>query len=476
MLEKILVITNFESTIEKFNEDFSDSYTISYAINEVDAIANFSKDFFDYIFIDLDYIKNYQKIHLTKERFNQIVSPLQQNFPFSKKIIMANREDTQDCILAIKLGIDSYVNYPLVKEEIKYVIDAILEKVKSDAVLDYLEEKSFSYDPDYLLQSRSPEMQDVVERVRSVAKTNTTVLITGESGTGKTILARIIHHLSSRKDKKFISVHCGTLPESLVESELFGHEKGSFTGAIKRKLGKFELADGGTIFLDEIGTLSETTQIKLLQVLQERYIQRVGGENTINVDLRIIAATNSDLEARVQDGTFREDLYFRLNVFQIEMPPLRKRNEDIGKISNEILARFNHLYGKGIVSIDDQVLNAFKYYKWPGNIRELENLLERAYVLEKKKIITLDNFPSNIFNPTAPSSDRKSKFPTLNLNKARKSVLEAFEKDYLRDLLTKSHGELKEAAEISGVSTRQLHKFIAKHHINRKEFKRPSVH
>jgi DNA-binding NtrC family response regulator len=476
MDEKILVITTSDSTIETFNRDFAEHYKISFAVSDTNAIGQYAKDIFDYIFIDLDYIKNYQTTHLTKDRFYQIFIPLQKSFPFSKKIIIAKREDTQDCILAIKLGVDSYVSYPLVKEEVQYVIDAIFEKVKSDAVLDYLEENTFSYDPDYLLESRSPEMQEVVERVRSVAKTSTTVLITGESGTGKTILARIIHHLSNRKDQKFISVHCGALPESLVESELFGHEKGSFTGAVKRKLGKFELADGGTIFLDEIGTLSDTTQIKLLQVLQERFIQRVGGESNISVDLRIIAATNSDLQERVLDGTFREDLYFRLNVFQIEMPPLRKRNEDIAKISNELLARFNHLYGKGIVSIDDQVLNAFKYYKWPGNIRELENLLERAYVLEKKKILTLENFPSNIFDLPESSKTFEPKYGTLNLNKARKSALEAFEKDYLKDLLTKSHGELKEAAEISGVSTRQLHKFIAKHHINRKAFKTPSLH
>lgn len=470
LLKEILVITDIESTRKTFESHFGDKYNVSFFQSESSAIENNPESFFDYIFIDLIFLKKFDKTPLTKEHFNETFLPLQKHFPEAKKVIMAERRLVQDCVLAVKLGIDSYINYPLVVEEIQYVMDLIYERIKSHAIIEHLEKNSYKPDKLDLLESQSSSMQLIVEKIKSVAETKSTVLLTGESGTGKSVFARKIHDLSNRKNKNFISVHCGAIAENLIESELFGHEKGSFTGAIKKKLGKFELANGGTIFLDEIGTLSEATQIRLLQVLQERFIQRVGGEGNIDIDIRIIAATNSNLQNQIKQKTFREDLYYRLNVFQIKIPPLRQRCEDIEGLSKAILNRFNILYGKDIHTLDLDVLLAFKHYSWPGNIRELENLIERAYVLEKTHVLTADHFSKEIFKESNIPKAIITLFPSLNLSEARRKALEAFERNYIQELLSKSNGSLKEAAIISGVSIRQLHKFIAKHEINRKEF------
>jgi transcriptional regulator with PAS, ATPase and Fis domain len=321
-----------------------------------------------------------------------------------------------------------------------------------------------------ILYSKSNGMKSVIEKVLSVAQTDSTVLLTGESGTGKTMFAKKIHELSKRKKNEFVSIHCGAIPDTLVESEFFGHEKGSFTGAIKKKFGKFELANGGTIFLDEIGTISRATQVRLLHVLQERFIQRVGGEVNIDLDIRIIAATNSDLKRRVIDKTFREDLYFRLNVFEIHIPPLRERIEDIEDLSLAILKRLDDVYGKGIRDTSTNVKKAFKHYSWPGNIREMENLIERAYILESSQILNSKHFPTSIFETRPFSKSRIGIFPSLNLSKARKNALDSFEVRYIRELLEKTEGNLQKASIESGVSVRQLQKLISKNKINRKNY------
>jgi transcriptional regulator with GAF, ATPase, and Fis domain len=313
-------------------------------------------------------------------------------------------------------------------------------------------------------------MKEIFEQVLSVAQTNTTILITGESGTGKSYLAKKIHDLSSRKKQKLISVHCGAIADSLIESELFGHEKGAFTGAVRRKLGKFELANKGSIFLDEIGTISQSAQINLLQVLQERFFQRVGGEDDVHVDVRIIAATNVDLEQSVSNKNFRQDLFYRLNVFPIEIPPLRSRPEDILDLAHEFLEKLNKLNGKDITSIDPDVEMALTHYQWPGNIRELENIIERAYVLEKTHRLTSDNFPMAIFENDKLAKSIVTLYPSLNLHEARRHTLDSFERNYLNELFRTCKGDLKKASELSGVSIRQLQKFMAKHQINRKDF------
>jgi DNA-binding NtrC family response regulator len=313
-------------------------------------------------------------------------------------------------------------------------------------------------------------MQKVFDKIRSVAPTKSTVLLTGDTGTGKGVLASLIHQHSNRRDTKFVSVHCGAIPDTLLESELFGHEKGAFTGADRRKLGKFEISAGGTIFLDEIGTITPAAQIKLLQVLQDGTFQRVGGETTFNADVRVIAASNMDLEEMCDNGHFRKDLYFRLNVFPVEIPPLRERKEDIPHIVEVIIGRLNKFHLKEIRDVHADVMEAFYSYHWPGNIRELENLIERAYILESSSILTPESFPLELLALEAPSAQMELR-SAFTLAEVRRRALEEVEKRSLRDLLANKQGNIRESAEEAGISTRQLHKLLTKYGIKKEDFK-----
>ena len=302
-----------------------------------------------------------------------------------------------------------------------------------------------------------------------MASTRTTVLLTGETGTGKSLIAKLIHAHSNRRNKPFISVHCGAIPDTLVESELFGHEKGSFTGAIRRKLGKFELAHGGTIFLDEIGTVSQSVQVKLLNIIQERIPPRVGGENDIPVDVRIIAATNEDMGQLCEEGKFRRDLFYRLNVFPIRIPALRERQEDLPRLSEEFIRQFNGQLNTEIKGIHPHVLNIFKGYDWPGNVRELENVIERACILETGEVLQPDSFPPDLIDTqgevvTAPVKT------DLPLKEARQITIDKFEKQYLSSLLDQCQGIIKNAAQKAGITTRQLNKLMNRHQLHRSDF------
>jgi two-component system response regulator HydG len=256
---------------------------------------------------------------------------------------------------------------------------------------------------------KSVPLQDLLSLVRTIAPSDTTVLVTGETGTGKELVARLIHQLSRRKDRRFVAVNCGALPETLLESELFGHEKGSFTGAVAQKKGKFELADGGTLFLDEIGDISPAVQVKLLRVLQEREFQRVGGTSDLKANVRLIAATNRDLLAMMEQNQFRQDLFYRLNVIQLYVPTLRERPEDMAELAQHFVQRFAEKTGTSIAGLTPNTLQLCLAYKWPGNIRELENVIERAVTLtpEGKKWITPDLLPANlrVASEAAPSLD-----------------------------------------------------------------------
>jgi DNA-binding NtrC family response regulator len=324
--------------------------------------------------------------------------------------------------------------------------------------------------------TRGDAMRVVHERIRSVAPTSSTVLLTGETGTGKGVLAREIHHSSSRRHGPFVAVHCGAIPEPLLESELFGHEKGAFTGAVRRKTGRFEAARGGTLFLDEIGTVSPATQIKLLQVLQDRVFQRVGGNADIEADVRIIAATNADLDAMVTSGEFRRDLYYRLRVFPIEVPPLRQRLEDLPDLIASILAKLSRRHGLDVDSVEPAVLESFRHYSWPGNIRELENLLERACILEEGPVLSASSFPDDV-SPTAEGPTAALPLdPRRTLAEVRQAAIDAAERAYLTELLTLHEGRIAKVAEVAGITPRQLHKLMLKHQLRKEDYRpRPTV-
>ena len=328
--------------------------------------------------------------------------------------------------------------------------------------------RSFGSGSPAVTRTHSPLVRQLYGQVNSVAVTDSAVLLLGETGVGKGVIARLIHQASPRVKGPFVHVHCGAIPESLIESELFGHERGAFTGATKRKLGRFELAKGGTIFLDEISTITGATQTKLLQVLQEKIMQRVGGESPINTDVRVIAATNQDLWEMSREGRFREDLYYRLNVFPIEVVPLRERLEDIPLLVDNKLKRLEARYQKQIQAVDPEVYQVLQQYKYPGNIRELENILERAYILETGPRLERFSLPHELATPIespSPFDWRRS------LAEVRQQAIEEIEKRYLERLLSRHKGRIKPSADEAGLGTRQLRNLMIKYELHKESFK-----
>lgn len=420
----------------------------------------------DYLFLELAVLEEYVR----GQDLAAAIESLKEKSLGSKLILITQIAQMRACYTALKMGADNYLAEPLAAEEVRFVLEseAQVERLKTE--LKELGGGPARGLPVFLGQTKNPLVQKIFDQALAVAGTRSTVFITGESGTGKGVLARYIHEISSRSSERFLAIHCGAMPEALIESELFGHEKGAFTGALKRKLGKFELAHKGTLFLDEIGTIGPGLQVKLLQVLQDRVIQRVGGEEEIPVDVRIIAATNSNVLELVKEGKFREDLYYRLNVFPIELPPLRERKEDLELLVQSILTKLTHTHGKVFKGVESSVLRALGHYSWPGNIRELENILERACILERGEWLTEQSFPADFFIDPASSAPRDA--PIADLATYRQQVSNEAEKRYLLELLEVSQGHIARASEIAGVSTRQLHKLLLKHQMKfKKQFK-----
>jgi Nif-specific regulatory protein len=318
------------------------------------------------------------------------------------------------------------------------------------------------YDFSHIIGNSSP-LREVYEHVTQVARSNTTVLLRGESGTGKELIAHAIHYNSLRASKPFIKVSCAALPETLIESELFGYEKGAFTGAQGRKKGRFELADGGTLFLDEIGDLNISTQIKLLRVLQEREFERLGGTETIKVNVRLIAATNKDMEKAIADNQFREDLYYRLNVFAIFMPPLRERKSDILLLADHFLEKYAREHGKRIKRISTPAIDMLSSYHWPGNVRELENTIERAVLVCETNVIHGHHLP-----PTLQTAEGSGTVTTLKLETA----VEAYERDLIQDALKTTRGNRAKAAKLLDTTERIVGYKIKKYGIDCRRFRR----
>jgi len=299
-------------------------------------------------------------------------------------------------------------------------------------------------------------MQEVFKTALKAAKTKATILLTGESGTGKELIAKAIHFESDRSKGPFIAINCAAIPENLLEAELFGYEKGAFTGALISKPGKFELANGGTIFLDEIGDLPLHLQAKLLRVIQDKTFERIGGTKSIKVDIRIIAATNKDLEEMVKDGSFREDLYFRLNVIPIYLPPLRERKEDIPLLIDHFLKKFNEEYGKNI-NITKEAMEKLVNYSWPGNVRELENTIERLVILAEGNEITLNDLPFYI------RQEDDTRITCVKLKETLPSQLELIEKQAIKEALKASNYNQTKAAKMLGLTKRQINYKIKKY-------------
>jgi two-component system NtrC family response regulator len=363
-------------------------------------------------------------------------------------VMMTAFASVQAAVDAMKAGAENYLTKPLDLQAVLIFLEKALEKRRLQReTLSLRDRVREQYRLDGLVGD-APELRAVYDVVRQAAPTKATVLILGESGTGKEIIAHALHEESPRRDKAFVKVSCAALSETLLESELFGHERGSFTGAVGRREGRFELADNGTLFLDEIGEISPATQIKLLRVLQTKEFERVGGTQTLKVDVRLVAATNRDLAAEVRAGKFREDLYYRLNVVAVTLPPLRRRKGDLPALASHFIEKYSKLYGKDVRGLGPGTLNALLAHDWPGNVRELENAIERAVVLAQGREIGADDLPPSLRGARPDRREAGSLIPGATLYE--------IEREAILRTLELVGGSTSRAADMLGISARKI--------------------
>lgn len=414
--------------------------------------------------IALDTIKNNQvdlvisDIQMPELSGLELLTRIKETDPELVVIMITAFGSTETAVEAMKLGAYDYVQKPFKIDEVKIIIRQALEKRSLTLENAQLKkELGTRYAFDNIIGG-APPMMRIYEMVKRVANTKSSVLITGESGTGKELIARAIHYNGPLKDRPFVTVNCGAIPENLMESEMFGHKKGSFTGAIADKKGLFEVANSGTIFLDELGELPLTMQVKLLRVIQEGTFKRVGGTEDIHVEVRIISATNKNLDQEVRTGKFREDLFYRLNVIQIHCPPLRERKEDINMLANHFLDKFSKVLGINVKKISNEAMDVLKRYHFPGNVRELENIIERTVALEPGTMILPESLPRHLLEvqqPMGPLDANK-----IEIDDQKGIDLEKLTADFERTLLTKAlqqtGGVKKKAAKLLSISFRSM--------------------
>jgi two-component system response regulator PilR (NtrC family) len=416
---------------------------------------------------------------LIKKNFNMIISDLQmpnmtglellkhvrETYPDTVFMMITAFGTTETAVEAMKMGAYDYLTKPFKIDEVRLNIQNALRASSLEVENKVLKRE---LKQEYSFQSiigNSEPMHRIFDLVRRVSQTPTNILVTGESGTGKEVVAKAIHYNGPLKDRNFVTINCGAIPENLMESEMFGHKKGSFTGAVVDKSGLFEVADGGTLFLDEVGELPTTIQVKLLRAIQERVIRRVGATEDIKVDVRIIAATNRDLEAMVKEGSFRQDLFYRLNVINIKMPPLRERKEDIPLLANHFLKKYNDRLTKQISGISMEAMEVLKKYEYPGNVRELENIIERTVALEGGASILPESLPPFVATPTgrklASSHEIEIGEDGIDIDK----ILGQIEKELIVKAIHASNGVKKRAAKILKITFRSMRYRVEKYNL-----------
>lgn len=418
-----------------------DGYEIDIAENAEDALKLYEKGKYDLILLD---------IKMPGMSGMDLLVKLKEFDPDAIIILITAYASVSSAVKALKSGAYDYITKPIDPDELSHLVkNALNQKILKDENIQLKNSIEEIIKPDNLI-GNSPKMLEVYSLIHTVSQTDTTVLVLGESGTGKELVAKAIHINSKRKYFPLVVVNCGALPESLLESELFGHEKGAFTGAHYKRKGKFEMANGGTIFLDEIGTISQKVQIELLRVIETKEFMRVGGSELIKSDFRIIAATNENLINLVKSGQFREDLYYRLNVFNITLPPLRKRGNDILLLADYFLKKYSSAMNKKISSFDKEAIKFMREYYWPGNVRELENAIERAVVICHKDIITFDDLPFKVIQNVKeePLTERS---------------LDAIEKKHIQKILEDNNWNISKSAEELQIDRVTLYNKIKKY-------------
>ena len=455
-MANILVVDD-ENSMREFLEIMlsKEGYQVATAAGGGEAIDLLKKSDFDLVITD---------IRMKEIDGLEVLKKCKELHPNTIVILISAYASTSTAVEAMKWGAYDYLPKPFKVREIKAVIRDALETAEAQESQE-MEARDGTAGINYHgIVGESPEIKKILELLPRIAAGTSNVLITGESGTGKELIAKAIHRESPRNDKPFVTVNCGSVPETLMESELFGHKKGSFTGATATRSGLFEAAHGGTLFLDEIAELSPPVQVKLLRAVQEKTFKMVGGSEDISVDVRIISATNRDLERDVMDGKFREDLYYRLNVINIHMPPLRDRPDEIPLLAQHFLEKYSKEMGKDIRKISSFALDILKSYNFPGNIRELENIIERSVALESSNIVLPDSLTLSSFKQTQV----RPKADTVSLTLPQEgidldNVLGHLEQDLLQQALDRTRGAKQKAAELLGISFRSFRYRLAKY-------------
>jgi DNA-binding NtrC family response regulator len=466
-LSPILIVDDDPSICFAFKKTFEElNYKTVSANNGKEAIQVFKESSPSLIFMD---------ISMPDMNGLEALARIKELNPDIPVIIITGEGNMQTAIRAMQLGAYDYLTKPLDVDKVRLTGTRAFEMVKMRQKINELEKRinRKKHDGRTIMVGQHQKMQEVFKKIGIISTTplTTNILILGETGTGKEIVARIIHESCANAQEPFQVINCTVLPENLLESELFGHEKGAFTGADRLKIGKFENAGKGTLFLDEIGDLSVNLQKKLLRVLQERSFERLGGGNTsIDLNARIIAATHLELGKAVKEGYFREDLYYRLNVIEINLPPLREKKDDIPLLVNHFISKFNDSFDTRIKNASDEVINTLQNYHFPGNVRELENLIERAVALERGDYLTKQSFPSDLNINIEPQS---IDIPILDdqFSVARDLLITEFEKKYIIKKLSETVGNVTEAARLSGIKRQSFQRLMKINNISSKDFK-----
>jgi len=453
-MAKILVIDDDSSIAESLDLYLTEEgYTVYTAATGTDGLNAFVKHAPDLVILD---------IRLPDVDGFTVLEDLREEEENVKVVMITAYHDMDSTIKAMKGGAFDYIHKPINVEELDMAIRKALKTLEMEKKISgLLNEPSRSFKVGDII-GNNKEMKEIFKTIGVVSQSRTTVLIEGESGTGKELIAKVIHN-NTAPDEPYIAVNCSAIVETLLESELFGHEKGSFTGAVVRKLGKFELARYGTVFLDEISEMSVNLQAKLLRVLQEMDFERVGGKDSIKVNARIITATNKDLKGMVKEGKFRDDLYYRLNIVSIRIPPLRERREDITSLVDYLLAKINRELHKKVIGVSEEVMDIFMKYRWPGNVRELENLLTRAVVVAKSQVLTRGDFPELADDTVNGANGKKAEIIT---EPGKNMTLDEVEEQYIRRVIKEnSHKTKGEICDILGISRPTFERKLEKYGI-----------
>ena len=446
------------------NSHQSIQFEITEASNGQEALDLVKSSFFDLILMD---------VRMPEMNGLEALKEIKEHDPRTFVVIMTAHSNLNDAITAIKDGAYDYVEKPVSPEKLTNIVK---KSIEAQEMVSNLAASNPIFDDDIeseMIGSNS-KMKEVFGLIYKLCKVETTVLIRGENGTGKELVARAIHFNSPRKSGNFVAVNCGAIPENLMESEFFGHEKGAFTGAIERKIGKFQLANNGTLFLDEIGELKPEMQVKLLRAIQEKKFTPVGSNREVKTNARIIAATNRNLEKMMETSEFREDLFYRLNVMPIFLPPLRERADDIPVLAQTFLQKFSKTHGKNITSLDSDCLDLMKKYRWPGNIRELENVIERAFIIESSTIMTKSSLPDQIreeINKNTQTLQKQASPTGGSLEPLNFEVFkEQAEKDFIVSALKANKGKINQTVAQANIPKNTLLRKIRKYGINVKDY------